>query len=599
MSSAPPAVPFAARGHLDRDLGDFDFVIVGAGSAGCVLANRLSADGRHRVLLLEAGGRDWNPWIHVPLGYGKLFNDASVNWLYQSEPQPQLNGRRIAVPRGRVLGGSSSINGLVYVRGQREDFDAWRDAGNVGWGYDDVLPYFIRSEDQQRGANPYHGVGGPQAVSDQTEPHPLCDAFIAAAQECGYPRNDDFNGATQEGFGYFQTTARNGRRCSTASGYLHPVRQRPNLRVLTRALATRVLLDGRRATGVELRRADGTLCRVRAAREVILAGGAINSPQLLELSGIGAGPNLKRFSIDVVHDLPGVGESFQDHLQVRSVYRCTQPITLNDDLRSLWRQLRIGLRYALARKGPLTVSAGYAGAFFRTRHADARPDVQVHFITFSTAKMGDALDPWSGFTASICQLRPESRGWVHIKSPDPGVAPAIHPNFFATETDRAVTVDGLQKLRRIMRAPAMRGFVEAEVEPGPQREDDEAVAAFCRERGASIYHPSCSARMGVDRMAVVDPRLRVHGIGGLRVVDASVMPAVVSGNCNAAIIMIAEKASDMILQDARVAPAEALPALIGVGVLFRSWRGADDRTLRPLRAGRRRRHADAEPPRQP
>lgn len=547
---------------MTRDLGDFDYVIVGAGSAGCVLANRLSASGLHRVLVLEAGGRDWNPWIHVPLGYGKLFNDRSVNWLYQTEPEAELNGRRISQPRGKVLGGSSSINGLVYVRGQREDFDTWRDLGAQGWGYDEVLPYFIRSEDQQRGADPWHGVGGPQAVSDQTEPHPLCEAFFDAAEQSGYPRNPDFNAAEQAGVGYFQTTSRNGRRCSTATGYLKPALRRSNLRVLTHAQVTKVLFAGRRAEGVEVRRSDGSLLRVAAKREVILAGGAINTPQLLELSGLGAGPNLKRFEIPLWHELPGVGENFQDHLQVRSVYRCTRPVTLNDAMGSLWGQLRMGMRYVFQRKGPLTVSAGYAGAFFCTQYAEpllplagnppgaGRPDVQVHFITFSTSKMGDALDRWSGFTASVCQLRPESRGSVHIQSPDPLVAPAIRPNYFAAEYDRRVTVDGLQKLRAIMRAPAMRNWVAAEVEPGPDREDEASVLEFARTRAASIYHPSCSARMGTDALAVVDPRLRVHGMAGLRVVDGSVMPTLVSGNTNAAIIMMAEKASDMILADA-------------------------------------------------
>jgi choline dehydrogenase len=536
---------------MNAGQGDFDYVIVGAGSAGCVLANRLTADGRHRVLLLEAGGRDWNPWIHVPLGYGKLFNDPSVNWMYQTEPEPELHNRRISQPRGKVLGGSSSINGLVYVRGQREDFDGWRDAGAQGWAYDDVLPYFIRSEDQQRGASEYHGVGGPQAVSDQTEPHELCESFIDAAEQSGCPRNPDFNGATQEGAGYFQTSARNGRRCSTATGYLKPARRRKNLCIRTHAWVTRVLFEGRRAVGVEYRDRSGKLQQVRAAAEVILSGGAINTPQILQLSGVGPGQNLKRFELDVVHELPGVGESFQDHLQVRSVYRCTRPITLNDSMKTWWGQLHIGLRYLLLRKGPLTVSAGYAGAFFRTAYAQQRPDAQAHFITFSTNKMGDALDRWSGFTASVCQLRPESRGWVRIQSPNPLAPPAIQPNFLATELDRKVTVDGLQKLRAIMRAPAMQGLVAAEVEPGPDREDDASVLDFVRDRGASIYHPSCSARMGSDAMAVVDPRLRVHGIESLRVVDASVMPAVVSGNSNAAIIMIAEKAADMILQDAR------------------------------------------------
>ena len=550
MPSVSTDVSGAPHMKKKAQLGDFDFVVVGAGSAGCVLANRLTADGRYRVLLLEAGGRDWNPWIHVPLGYGKLFNDRSVNWLYESEPEPHLNNRRVIVPRGKVLGGSSSINGLVYVRGQREDFDAWRDGGADGWGYDDVLPYFIRSEDQERGASAYHGVGGPQAVSDPTEPHPLCDAFIDAAEQSGYRRNDDFNGATQEGFGYFQATARNGRRCSTAAGYLRPVRSRPNLRVETRAFVTRVLFEGTRAVGVELRRGDGSTYEVRAGREVILAGGAINSPQLLELSGIGSAENLKRFQINPVVDLPGVGEGFQDHLQVRSVYRCTRPITINDDMRSWWRRLWIGLRYILQRKGPLTVSAGYAGAFFRTALADARPDVQVHFITFSTNRMGDALNEWSGFTASVCELRPESRGHVHIRDADPTVSPVIQPNFLASELDCRVVVAGMQDLRRIMQAGAIQPMVADEVEPGADAIDDEAVLAFCRERGSSIYHPSCTARMGRDDMSVVDPRLRVHGVGGLRVVDASVMPTLVSGNSNAAVIMIAEKASDMILEDA-------------------------------------------------
>jgi choline dehydrogenase len=534
-----------------NDFGSFDYIIVGAGSAGCVLANRLSADGRHRVLLLEAGGRDWNPWIHVPLGYGKLFNDASVNWLYQTEPQQHLNGRRISQPRGKVLGGSSSINGLVYIRGQREDFDGWRDEGNTGWGYDDVLPYFKRAEDQQRGADEYHGVGGPQAVSDQTEPHELCDAFVAAGEQVGLPFNPDFNGARQEGVGYFQTTSRRGRRCSTATGYLKPARKRPNLHVETRAMTTRLLLEGKRVVGVEFRDRGGQLRTVKAAREVLLSAGAINSPQLLMLSGIGSGQNLKRFELDVAHELPGVGEHLQDHAQVRTTYRCTRPITLNDDMASLWRQLWIGLRYVFLRKGPLTVSAGYGGAFYRTRPELTRPDVQIHFITFSTNKMGDALDPWSGFTASVCQLRPESRGSLRLASPDPYVAPLIDPNYFDTETDRRANVEGLRELRRIMAAPAMAAMIESEIEPGIHRTDDATLLEYCRERAASIYHPSSTARMGKGPLDVVDARLRVHGLAGIRVVDASIMPAVVSGNCNAAVVMIAEKAADMILEDAR------------------------------------------------
>jgi choline dehydrogenase len=527
-----------------------DFVIVGAGSAGCVLANRLTESGRYRGVLLEAGPRDRHLWIHIPLGYGRLFKDARVNWLYQSEPEPELNGRVIFQPRGKVLGGSSSINGLVYVRGQPEDFDHWRQLGNAGWGFDDVLPYFRRSEDQARGASDLHGVGGPLSVSDATGPHELCDAFIAAAEQAGVPRNVDFNGPVQEGAGYFQTTSRRGVRWSTARGYLRPALRRPNLRVVTEAMATRVVFDGRKAVGVEYRRA-GETTTVRARREVVLAGGAINSPQLLQLSGVGAGPLLREHDIPVVAESPGVDEDFQDHLQVRMVLKCTKPITINDEISSVMRRLGVGLRYALWRKGPLTVSAGYAGAFFRTDERVATPDVQVHFITFSTDRMGERLHTFPGFTASVCQLRPESRGFVRIKSPDPAAPPAIQPRYLSTETDRRTNVEGLKRLRAIMDMPAMRPYVLAEHLPGSGVQSDDELLAYCREVGSTIYHPSCSCRMGTDPRAVVDARLRVHGVEGLRVVDGAVMPSVVSGNTNAAIVMIAEKGSDMILEDAR------------------------------------------------
>ncbi|MBX6368209.1 MAG: choline dehydrogenase [Rhodospirillales bacterium] len=537
-----------------------DYIIVGAGSAGCVLANRLTASGEHRVLLLEAGPADRNPWIHVPLGYGKLFKDRRVNWLYETEPEPELDGRVIFQPRGKVLGGCSSINGLIYIRGQREDFDLWRQRGNVGWGFEDVLPYFKRAEDQARGASELHGVGGPLCVSDPTEPHELCDAFIAAAAAAGIPTTDDFNGPSQEGAGYYQTTSRRGRRWSTAVGYLRPAQRRPNLVVLTEAFATRILFEGRAATGVEFRH-QGAFHRVRARREVILAGGAINSPQLLQLSGVGPGPLLQAHGISLVHELPGVGEDLQDHLQVRMVLRCTKRITINDDVNSLMRRLGVGLRYALWRKGPLTVSAGYAGAFFRTDERLATPDIQVHFITFSTDRMGERLHPWPGFTASVCQLRPESRGFVRIKSPDPFAPPAIQPLYLSTETDRRTVVAGLERLREITRTQPLAAYVAAEHAPGPDVVGDEALLRYSRATGSTIYHPACSCRMGDDPGAVVDARLRVHGLERLRVVDGSVMPSVVSGNTNAAIVMIAEKGADMILEDARrgQAPLE-LPA---------------------------------------
>ncbi len=536
-----------------RDFGSFDYVIVGGGSAGCVLANRLTASGAYRVLLLEAGGEDRNPWIHIPIGYGKLFKDRKLNWLYETEPEPELMNRRIIQPRGKVLGGSSSINGLVYIRGQKEDFDHWRQLGNVGWSYEDVLPYFRRAEDQQRGGDEYHGVGGPLCVSDQTEPHELCDAFIAAAEETGIPRNDDFNGARQEGAGYFQTTSRRGRRCSAAVGYLRSARRRPNLRVLTEAPSTRVLFEAGEAVGVAFVH-QGESWKAMATGEVILAAGAIATPQLLQLSGVGPAALLQRLGISVVKDMPGVGEDLQDHLQSRLVYRCTKPITLNDDIGSLARSVGIGLRYALMRKGPLTISAGYAGGFFRTDPRLATPDVQTHFINFSTTKMGDKLHPFSGFTASICQLRPESRGWVRIKSAAPAAPPAIQLNYLAAETDRRTMVAGLKLLRRIMAAPAMRPYVESEYEPGADCVSDEDLLRHIRERASTIYHPTCTCRMGEDARAVVDARLRLRGLGRLRIVDGSVMPRVVSGNTNAAIIMIGEKGADMILEDAARRP---------------------------------------------
>ena len=525
---------------MGAECGQFDYIIVGAGSAGCVLANRLTADGRTTVLLLEAGPRDTDPWIHIPLGYGKLFARRDVNWAYESEPEPQLNGRRIFTPRGKVLGGSSSINGLVYIRGQPEDFDGW---GIPGWGWKDLLPYFIKSEDQQRGANQWHGTGGPQAVSDPPDRHELADAFIDAAAALGVPRNADFNGAAQEGTGYYQATARNGRRCSTATGYLRPAQKRANLRVEVKALATRVLFEGSRATGVEFLQ-DGKSRTVKA-REIVLSGGSFNSPQLLQLSGVGPRALLERHGIPVLLDAPGVGADLQDHFYGRTFWRCTRPITLNDDMASLWRQAAIGLRYLLWRRGPLTVSAGYAAAFVRTRPELARPDAQIYFINFSTARRGGVLHPFSGFTLSLSQLQPESRGSVAIRSADPREAPAIRYNYLATENDCRMMVDGLKFIRRLAATPPLAGYVAAEEFPGPRVQSDADWLAFCRESGDTVFHPTSTCRMGT----VVDDQLRVKGLAGLRVVDASVMPAVVSGNINAAVIAVAEKAADLILQD--------------------------------------------------
>jgi choline dehydrogenase len=528
---------------------DYDYIIVGAGSAGCVLANRLSADGRHKVLLLEAGPRDANPWIHIPLGYGKLFATPSVNWMYQSEPEPELNGRRVFTPRGKVLGGSSSINGLVHIRGQREDFDEWARLGNAGWGFDDVLPYFKRSEDQQGGASEYHGAGGPMAVS-ALEPHELCEAYIEANRELGIPRNDDFNGVQQEGAGYYHTISRRGRRSSCAVAYLRPALKRPNLQVQTEALVARIRFEGQRAVGVDYR-VGGETRTARAQREVLLCAGAINSPQILQRSGVGSRALLERHGVPLVLDAPGVGEGLQDHFYVRTVWKCTQPLTLNDDMARLHRTLGIGLRYLLLRRGPLTVSAGYAGAFVRTRPEVPRPDVQLYFINFSTDRMGTTLHRFSGFTASMSPLRPEARGWVRIRSADAAEPPAIQYNYLSTEGDRRTAIDGLKLVRRLMGTAAMQPYVLAEHAPGARVETDEDWLGYAREVGGTVYHPTSTCRMGQDDLAVVDERLRVRGLHGLRVVDASIMPNVVSGNTNAATVMVAEKASDLVLEDAR------------------------------------------------
>jgi choline dehydrogenase len=538
----------AASRNQSSENFEFDYVIVGAGSAGCVLANRLSVDGKNSVLLLEAGPKDTNLWIHVPLGYGMLFKNKTVNWMYQTEPEPGLGGRTVFQPRGKVLGGSSSINGLLYVRGQHEDYDRWRQQGNAGWGFDDVLPYFKKAEHQQRGADDFHGVGGPLTVSDLGHPDPLSAAFIAAAAESGLPLNPDFNGASQEGAGFFQTTTRRGRRASTAVAYLRQAKSRKNLQVETSALAQRLVFDGRRATAVEYRKA-GSLRIARTRKEILVCGGAYNSPQLLQLSGVGPAELLRKHGIDVVLDAPGVGHDLQDHMQVRVVMRCAKRITLNDIVNHPVRRILAGARYAAFRKGPLTIAAGTSGAFFKTNPRLATPDIQIHFLPFSTDKMGEKLHSFSGFSASVCQLRPESRGSLRIRSADPTAPPEIRINYLATEVDRTANIEGLKILRKILQAPALKSYVVEEVDPGAKISTDEELLNFCRARGSTIYHPTSTCRMGSDPLAVVDQRLRLRGIEGLRVVDASVMPDLVSGNTNAAIIMIAEKASEMILED--------------------------------------------------
>jgi len=526
---------------------EVDYLIVGAGSAGCVLANRLSADPRHAVLLLEAGGKDSSPWIHVPVGYFKTMHDPAFDWCYRTEPDDNVAGRRIDWPRGKVLGGSSSLNGLLYVRGQREDYDRWAELGNRGWRYADVLPYFIRSEDQERGADAYHGVGGPLKVSDLRLRRPIADHFIAAAQQTGIPLNPDYNGATQEGVGYFQQTAYKGFRWSTARGFLKPARARANLRVETHAQICRVLFEGNTAVGVEYLQ-HGERKTARARVEVIVAAGAIGSPQILQHSGIGPAALLQRVGVPVRVDLPGVGRNLQDHLQVRLVFR-TRERTLNDEVNHPLRKAWIGMQYALWRTGPLTLAASQVAIFTRSRPDVARPDIQFHMQPLSADKPGQGAHPFSAFTASVCQLRPFSRGRVEIVSADPLQHPAIHAGYLSDERDHPVVIDGIKVARRIAAAPALAPHIVSEFVPGARFQSDAELLDAARQFSQSIYHPAGTCKMGDDPLAVVDDRLRVRGVARLRVVDASIMPELVSGNTNAPVIMIAEKAADMILED--------------------------------------------------
>ena len=544
----PSAMPAA------DEIESFDYIIAGAGTAGCLLANRLSADPGVRVLLLEAGGKDDYHWIHIPVGYLYLMGNPRADWGYATAHEPGLNGRSLAYPRGRVLGGCSSINGMIYMRGQARDYDLWRQMGNPGWGWDEVLPSFKKHEDQwalQAGElGEMHARGGEWRIEPQRLSWKILDAFADAAAATGIPKIADFNTGNNEGVSYFHVNQRRGLRWNAARGFLKPVAHRANLSIWTDAQVSRLTLEDKRVTGLELTRA-GVAQTVAARREVILAAGAIGSPQILQLSGIGPGDVLSAHGIQVRHALAGVGENLQDHLQVRCAYKVSGVETLNERTHSLLGMVKIGLEYAMFRSGPMSMAPSQLGAFARSDASRETPNLQYHVQPLTLAKFGEPLDAFPAFTASVCNLRPTSRGHVRIASSDPKAHPVIHPNYLATEEDKRVAADAIRLTRRIVAQPALQQYRPQEFRPGPEIEDDVALAKAAGDIATTIFHPVGTARMGADNLAVVDARLKVHGLSGLRVADASVMPTITSGNTNAPTLMIAEKAAAMIGEDWR------------------------------------------------
>ncbi|MFW8566566.1 GMC family oxidoreductase [Orrella sp. 11846] len=527
--------------------GDFDDIVIGAGTAGCLLANRLSADPQRRVLLLEAGGPDNYHWIHIPVGYLYCIGNPRTDWCYTTQVQTGLNGRALGYPRGRVLGGSSSINGMIYMRGQREDYDGWRDLGNPGWGWDDVLPIFKAMEDHHKGASPWHGSGGPWRVDQQRLSWEILDAVQEAARQAGIEPIEDFNRGDNEGSGYFEVNQRRGWRWNTSKAFLRPVKDRTNLTVMTGARVERLLFDDqKRVTGVVFVR-EGQRQQVGCRGEIALSAGAIGSVQILQASGIAAGSLLQKFGIEQVHELPGVGQNLQDHLQLRMVYRVRDVLTLNQQAASLWGRFNMGLQYALFRRGPLSMAPSQLGIFTRSDPNQNRANVEYHVQPLSLEKFGEPLHQFPAFTASVCNLRPTSRGTIQIVSPNTEVAPSIDCNYLATEEDRQVAIDSIRLTRKIVSQSALARYHPEEVLPGASLLKDDDLIKAAGDIGTTIFHPVGTCKMGHDPMAVVDSDLRVHGVQGLRVADASVMPTITSGNTNSPTLVIAQKAADAML----------------------------------------------------